>query len=217
MGSQKRSTKLTERQQRILAFIRTSIRKRGRPPTIREIGAEVGISSTSLVDYNLNALQKKGHLIRNRAVSRGIRLVEDLTSRGDLINVPVLGWIRAGHTTPRFDPVSVAECDDWVELTEDIVPRSDDLYALRVEGDSMIDALVNDGDVVIMSPHHDVRNGDMVAAWISDQEETTLKRFYLEGNQVRLQPANPTMEPMYFHPRNVTIQGKVVAVIRQLN
>jgi len=216
MGSHRKNKKLTERQQRILEFIRASIQKTGRPPTIREIGAAVGISSTSLVDYNLNALVRKGYLIRKKAVSRGIRLVEDIAGLGSSINVPILGWIRAGETTPRFDPVSVAECDDWVELTEDIVPHSEDLYALRVEGDSMIDALINEGDIVIMSPQPEVRNGDMVAAWIADREETTLKRFYLEDGHVRLQPANPTMEPMYFDPRNVVIQGKVVAVIRPL-
>jgi len=215
MVPRKATTKLTDRQQRILEFVRSFIRRQGRPPTIREIGVKVGISSTSVVDYNLNALARKGYLIRNREVARGIRLIEDMTGGGDLINVPLLGAIHAGEPTPPLDPIS-AESDEWVELTQDIVPQTRDLYALRVEGDSMIDALVNDGDIVIMTPSQDVRNGDMVAAWIIDQEETTLKLFYMESEHVRLQPANPTMEPMYFDPRNVQVQGKVVAVIRRL-
>ncbi len=217
MTARKAKKGLSERQEQILQFIREFTRKEGRPPTIREIGSAAGISSTSVVDYNLNALAKKGYLTRNPHVSRGIRIIEDLKRATDLITVPVLGLIHAGELTPPFDPVAVDESDDWLELTQDIVPQSQNLYALRVEGDSMIDALVNDGDIVVMTSNEDITNGDMVAAWIVDREETTLKRFYLEGERVRLQPANPAMAPMYFDAHNVQPQGKVVAIIRQLN
>ena len=217
MAARKAKKGLSERQEQILQFIREFTREEGRPPTLREIGSAVGISSTSVVDYNLNALAKKGYLTRNPHVSRGIRIIEELKQGTALINVPVLGLIHAGELTPPFDPVAVDESDDWLELTQDIVPQSQNLYALRVEGDSMIDALVNDGDIVVMTPNEDVNNGDMVAAWIVDREETTLKRYYREGERVRLQPANPAMAPMYFDAHNVQPQGKVVAIIRQLN
>ncbi|NOZ06733.1 MAG: repressor LexA [Chloroflexi bacterium] len=217
MAARKAKKGLSERQEQILQFIREYARKEGRPPTVREIGSAVGISSTSVVDYNLNALAKKGYLTRNPHVSRGIRISEMLKQATDLITVPVLGIIHAGELTPPFDPVTVDESDDWLELTQDIVPQSQNLYALRVEGDSMIDALVNDGDIVVMTSNENISNGDMVAAWIVDREETTLKRFYLEGERVRLQPANPAMAPMYFDAHNVQPQGKVVAIIRQLN
>ncbi len=217
MAARKAKKGLSERQEQILQFIREFTREEGSPPTLREIGSAVGISSTSVVDYNLNALAKKGYLTRNPHVSRGIRIIEELKQGTALINVPVLGLIHAGELTPPFDPVAVDESDDWLELTQDIVPQSQNLYALRVEGDSMIDALVNDGDIVVMTPNEDVNNGDMVAAWIVDREETTLKRYYREGERVRLQPANPAMAPMYFDAHNVQPQGKVVAIIRQLN
>jgi repressor LexA len=109
------------------------------------------------------------------------------------------------------------DVDDSIALTRDILQEKGPIYGLQVKGDSMIDALVYDGDIVIMKPETEPRNGDLVAAWLKAEKETTLKRFYRESkNRVRLQPANPTMEPIYVHPSNLEIQGKVIAVIRQL-
>jgi repressor LexA len=210
---------LSERQQGILDFIREFVGENQFPPTIREIGKRVGISSTSVVKYNLDALERKGLLERNRDISRGIRLAEEVMGHlAEVIQVPVLGRIAAGAPIPVPDAdFSPFGYDTTIELTRDIVKDSRDIYALEVQGDSMIDALIHDGDVVVMRHQQKVENGELAAVWLPDQEETTLKRFYLEGSQVRLQPANPTMGPMYFPAAKVQVMGKVVCVIRQLN
>jgi len=208
---------LSERQRKILDFIKSFALDNGYPPTIRQIGEAVSISSTSVVNYNLNALQKEGLITRDRTVSRGIRLAEslgELRAITDLIHVPLLGRIAAGVPIPVPEGSFVGET---IELTRDIVPTGKDIYALQVRGDSMIDAFINDGDVVIMRYQETAKDGDMVAAWLVNQEETTLKRYYHEGSRVRLQPENSRMQPIYVAPDNLRIQGKVLAVIRQVN
>jgi len=206
---------LSERQRKILEFIKSFALDNGYPPTIREIGEAVDISSTSVVNYNLNALQKEGHLIRDRTVSRGIRLSAGLgRAAADLIQVPLLGRIAAGNPIPVPEDGFAGET---IELTRDIVSAADDIYALQVRGDSMIDAFINDGDVVIMKHQEIAKDGDMVAAWLVNEEETTLKRYYREGNRIRLQPENSQMSPIYVAPDNLRIQGKVLAVVRQVN
>jgi len=205
----------------MMAFMRRFIAENGYPPSIREIGEAVGISSTSVVNYNLKALEKKKLIARDRTVSRGIRLLDETPVPGrvldNLIRVPLLGRIAAGS------PIPVPESDfslfdgETVELARGVLPDQEGLYALQVRGDSMIDALVNDGDIVVMKHQQQAADGDMVAVWIKDREETTLKHFYLEGDTVRLQPANPTMRPILVPAGNVEVQGKVVMVIRQLN
>lgn len=205
---------LSERQQGMLAFIEHHIRQSGRPPTIREIGSAVGISSTSVVDYNLQVLEKRGLVERDREVSRGIRLVGEGTPEGNVVSVPLMGVIAAGEPIPVPEDGPVGES---IELTREILKQEEGIYALEVKGDSMIDALIHDGDIVVMKHQREANNGDMVAVWIKDRGETTLKRFYREKDRVRLQPANPLMEPIYLHPRDVEIQGKVMVVIRQLN
>jgi repressor LexA len=199
----------------MLEFIRTYSAKNRYPPTIREIGQAVGISSTSVVNYNLNALQRGGHILRNREISRGIQLPE-MASTLPPIRIPVLGVIVASAPVPIPESDFSMMGDEVVELTRDIVDDDPELYALKVRGDSMIDALIHDGDTVIMKHQQDAHNGDLVAVWLKNEKETTLKRFYLEKDRVRLQPANPTMQPIYVHPSNVEIQGKVVVVIRKL-
>lgn len=214
---------LTTRQERMLEFIQRHIRETGYPPTIREIGQEVGISSTSVVNYNLNVLQEKGYISRVRETSRGLRIVGSQAGAlarplGWEFQVPLAGSIAAG------EPLRLPETDfsitdyETITLTQDILPPSPDLFALKVKGDSMIDALVHDGDIVVLRRQSQANNGDMVAAWLTDEGETTLKRFYWEreNNRVRLQPANPSLKPIYVHPARLEIKGKVVAVIRQL-
>jgi repressor LexA len=210
---------LSERQQRILEFLQEFISENRFPPTIREIGEEVGISSTSVVKYNLDALERKGHIERDSDISRGIRLVGDLAARAaGIIQVPLLGRIAAGTPIPVPDAdISPFGPESSIELTRDIVKDVNNTYALEVQGDSMIDALINDGDIVLMRHQRKVENGELAAVWITDEEETTLKRFYLEGNRVRLQPANPTMGPMFYPADSVEVMGKVLCVIRQLN
>jgi repressor LexA len=224
----KGSGALSERQTRIVKFLHKFMTEQRYPPTIREIGEAVKISSTSVVNYNLNRLEELGLIARDRTVSRGIRLLEPAwemlksvtreaaSAAQELIQVPLVGRIVAGAPVPV--PASDFEVmpGETVSLARDILRDTDKLYALQVQGDSMIDALVNDGDIVIMRHQQQADNGDLVAVWLNDREETTLKRFYRENGQVRLQPANPYMEPIYVNAENVEIQGKVVLVIRQL-
>ena len=209
---------LSDRQKKILNFVKSFTLDNGYPPTIREIGKAVEISSTSVVNYNLDALQRGGHIYRDRTVSRGIRLVdglEELTGASELVKILLLGRIAAGEPLLNFQDAFDPEMDT-IELTRDVVPNDKDVYALKVKGNSMIDALINDGDIVVMRHTETANNGDMVAAWITDREETTLKRFYNEGKRIRLQPENQTMEPIYVDAANVEIKGRVIAVIRQL-
>nr|MBC7245770.1 transcriptional repressor LexA [Chloroflexota bacterium] len=215
---------LSPRQKNILDFIRKFVQENGYPPTIREIGRAANISSTSVVNYNLNILQAKGYIQRDREISRGVKLVgrstleQELVFDQDIVRVPVLGRIVASEPVPipdeTFSPLDV---DESIALTRDIVQEQGPIYALQVKGDSMIDALIYDGDIVIMKAQKEAQNGDLVAAWLKTEKETTLKRFYWESkNRVRLQPANPNLDPIYVHPANLEIQGKVIAVIRQV-
>jgi repressor LexA len=209
---------LSVRQQKILDFIRRFGHEHGFPPTIREIGEAVDISSTSVVNYNLNVLVKKHFIERDSNVSRGLRLTEayeeEFLPPGDVVSIPIWGRIVAGEPLPV--PENSAFPDETVDIAVGMLDDTEDVYALEVDGDSMIDALINSGDVVVMKRQNVARNGDMVAALLRG-EETTLKRFFLEGDQVRLQPANPTMDPIYVPARDVEIQGKVIMVIRRLN
>ena len=211
--------KLSPRQQRILEFIRDFMDEHQFPPTVRDIQAGCEISSTSVVDYNLHILQRGQHLRRLPEVSRGIELLDGgpRGSRRDIARVPVLGSIAAGQ------PLPIPSGDSWhteelenIDLPSSLTKGKSDVYALRVKGTSMIDALVADGDLVLLEPIVQPENGDMVAAWLTDREEATLKRFYMEGNMVRLQPANATMEPITVPGENVAVRGRVVGVIRTM-
>jgi repressor LexA len=211
--------KLSERQKDMIDFIGKFSREKGYPPTIRQIGEAVSISSTSVVNYNLNKLERDGHIVRDLKVSRGVRLVEGPGRRGrdaNHVSIPLAGVIFASEPVMVGDTAQTAG-DEVIELTRDLISDEADLFALRVKGDSMIDAMVSDGDIVVMKKADRARNGDMVAVWLNDRNETTLKRFYLESGRVRLQPANPTMQPIYADPANVSVQGKVMLVLRQLN
>ena len=214
--------RLSERQRNILEFLGEYIAENGYPPSIREIGAATDTSSTSVVTYNLKRLEEKGYISRDREVSRGLKLTSSVRPQvplDALVQVPLLGRIVAGAPIPVPASDFHLMGDETVELTRDILGDPDGLYALQVEGNSMIDALVHDGDIVIMRYQHRVENGEMAAVWLKEREEVTLKRFYQEsGGRVRLQPANPTMQPIYVDdPRLVEVQGKVVMVIRQLH
>lgn len=210
---------LSERQQQIYNFMTRFSNEKGRPPTIREIGKAVGISSTSVVNYNLNILEKAGLIAREKQVSRGLRLVGANGRHvhdGRFIQVPLLGRIVAGKPVPIPEPGTSGFEGESVMLTRDLVPDSDNLYALHVRGESMIDASIHDGDIVVMRHQQIAQNGDLVAVWLKDDHATTLKRYYRESRKVRLQPANPTFKPIFKNPDEVEIQGKVVLVIRQL-
>ena len=208
---------LSERQQAILDYIRKFLRENEYPPSIREIMHTLGISSTSVVNYNLNALVREGCITRRKELARGIRLVDGTGFGGaaqSLMRVPVLGRIVAGEPVPvpegGFDP------SQYIELTRDIVNDESEIYALEVSGESMIDALINDGDIVVMLATNTIEDGAMAAVWLKREQEVTLKMVYREPGRIRLQPANPYMEPFYHDPENVEIQGKVLGVIRRL-
>ena len=212
---------LSERQYRILEFLSQYIERNGYPPSIREIGAATGISSTSVVSYNLRRLEEEGYISRDRDISRGLKLNSIARAQvmpDSVVRLPVLGRIVAGEPIPVPASDFALMGDETIELTRDILGDLEGLYALQVEGNSMIDALVHDGDIVVMRHQRQVENGDMAAVWLKDREEVTLKHFYQEqGGRVRLQPANPTMLPIYVDdPSLVEVQGKVVMVIRQL-
>jgi repressor LexA len=225
--------KLSSRQNRMLEMIREFVGEFGYPPSIRQIGEAVNISSTSVVSYNLDVLQRKGYLARDPEVSRGLRLVEDdddalgyaeqeaFQARGvrPQFLVPVLGVIAAGEPIPFPDSDFAPTDYEQIALPPDLLRDAEDVYALRVRGTSMIDALINDGDIVIMRHQQSGENGEMVAAWLKDEKATTLKRIYWEQDHkmVRLQPANPLMEPIYVHPSNLEIQGRVIGVLRLLD
>lgn len=208
---------LSHRQQAMLEYIERFLLENTYPPTIREIQRDLDISSTSVVDYNLNILEGRNLIRRNRNISRGIELVGRLSHPRHVVRVPVVGQIAAGLPIPVLDESMPNADSEQLEISTDLVgSRTDGLFALRVKGLSMIDALINDGDIVILRQQHTCDNGDTVAAWLRAEKETTLKRFYQEGDRVRLQPANAMMDPIYSTPDNVEIQGKLVTVVRPL-
>jgi repressor LexA len=200
-------SQLSDRQQRMLKFIAEYVSERGRPPTVREIGTAVGISSTSVVDYNLRILEREGHLRRDRELSRGI----ELAGRKQVPTIPVIGRIAAGQPIE-----AVTDPEDAVESSQRLVDQG--CYALRVKGQSMIEDHIDDGDIVIIRPQSNADDGDTVVALITSsgvpEGEATLKKVYREGARVRLQPANATMEPIYVQPRDLQIQGKVVSIVK---
>lgn len=212
---------LSGKQEQIIRFIKTFCRENRYPPTIREIQEQCKITSTSVVDYNLKALEEKGYLRRNRKISRGLELTALAgmePERGNLIAVPLVGQIAAGDPIPVPDDLAAGEFADTVDISSTLIDeRGDGLFALRVRGYSMVDALINDGDFVILRHANTCENGDTVAVWLKTERETTLKRFYQEGDRIRLQPANVTMDPIYCDPANVEVQGKLVGVVRALN
>ncbi|MCY3506591.1 MAG: transcriptional repressor LexA [Chloroflexi bacterium] len=205
---------LSTKQSQIMEFIRGFIEEKDYPPSIRDIQFGCGISSTSVVDYNLRRLEEKGLLRRDREVSRGIELL-DGTRRGRTVDVPVLGAIAAGEPIPV--PTSdrwASDVEDTVTVTEEMVRGHQNVFALRVKGESMIEDLIDDGDIVFLEPATTADDGDKVAVWLQDREEVTLKRLYREKDRIRLQPANSTMPPIYVDPENVRIQGRFISSIR---
>jgi len=195
-----------------MEYIREFYDERGYAPTVRDIMKGCNLSSTAVVQHHLKVLESEHQIERDSKVFRSIQLPD----RKNTIRVPLLGTIAAGS------PIPVMTSDTWhteavdtLELSGEIT-KGKDVFALKVSGQSMIDALIDDGDIVLLEPVKKVENGDMVAAWLIKEEEVTLKRFYKEDSRVRLQPANSQMKPIYTDLTNVNIQGRVVAVIRTL-
>ncbi len=203
----------SEIRERILEYIKYFFDERGYAPTVRDILKGCNVSSTSLVQYHLNVLEKEGQIRRDPEVFRSIQLVER-----NVREVPLLGTISAG------EPIPVVDADTWsnraeetLRVTTDIVGGKGDIYALKVKGTSMLDALINDGDVVIMEAAQTAEDGEMAAVWLKNEQEVTLKKVYREPGRIRLQPANSEMKPLYTGSENIEVQGKVVAVLRRLD
>jgi repressor LexA len=179
----------------------------GYPPTYDEIREAVGLSSKSHVGYYLRALEEDGLIERTPRTPRGLRLVGPGCTT---FEVKVEGTIAAGQPMELAD-----EPGSRIELTSDIADPGKDLFALRVQGDSMVDALVGDGDLVIVERRQEALRGQMAVVHLRDRNQATLKHIYPEGELVRLQPAHPTLPSFYVDARDVRIQGQVVAIIRQ--
>jgi len=218
----RKSKGLGERHQRILDFLLEYQRENTYPPSIREIGEKTGITSTSLVNYYLDQLEKMGKIERDLKISRGVR-ISGINSSGEMLRIPILGPIAAGIPLPEENPsVSYLQENEnrAVEIARTLLPHretGEGLFAVEVKGDSMIDAMINDGDIVVMKPASDAKNGEMVAVWLPRDNEATLKYFFREKDRYRLQPANPTMKPMYIKKSEpLEVKGKVVMVIRKM-
>jgi repressor LexA len=235
----RRSEGLSNRHKKIVQFLSEFQENSGYSPSIREIGESIGVKSTSLVDYYLKQLEDMGYISREQHISRSICLLKPVegtksaaekiaegirSARSDideLLRVPVMGRIVASEPIPMPSTDSAYfDSESSIEIARSLLPareKGEDLFALEVQGDSMIDAMVNDGDIVIMKRAQEARNGEMVAVWLDDKDETTLKYFFKEPKGIRLQPANPSMGPIFVeNPASLRIMGKVVMVIRQM-
>ncbi len=233
----RKSAGLGERHRKIMEFLTSFQDKNGYSPSIREIGDSIGVTSTSLVDYYLKNLEQHKYIERNQHVSRSIRILRPMypsftgevkrvarkaaQAASDFFSVPLLGRIVAGKPIPvPSSDLAYYDPESGVEIARSLIPAREnisELFALEVEGDSMIDAMINDGDIVVLRQANQAANGEMVAVWLDDNDETTLKYFFKENDRVRLQPANPTMSPIYINnPERLRIMGKVVMVIRQV-
>ncbi len=209
-----KTVKTPRTRERILNFIRDFLAEKGYAPTVRDIVRGCNISTTSVVQHHLDRLEREGYIQRDPQVFRSIRLVESPTPDN---MVPLLGTIAAGEPIPVPSAETwTSEAQDMIKVPSDFLPVRPPVFALKVKGTSMIDALINDGDVVLMKPAKSANDGEMVAVWLKDRQEVTLKRYFHDKNKIRLQPANPTMKPFYEPEENVEVQGKVVGVIRKL-
>ncbi len=207
---------LSSRQKSILDFTHRFLQKNHYPPTVRDIVSGCQISSTSVVDYNLKILEQRGFIRRRREVSRGIQLLTQSGLFGRR-GIPVIGQIAAGQ------PIPVPAADTWntvpseiIEVGEELIRGRDEVYALRVRGTSMVDELIDDGDLVLLEFTRVVEDGETAAVWLKLEKEVTLKKVYRERGRIRLQPANSNMKPIFVDPENIEVQGRVIAVIRQL-
>ena len=201
---------LTKRQEEILTYVKEYIVSHGYPPTVREIGRDLGVSSPATIHTHLNKLVEKGFIKKDGSKNRAIELLvenEFENKDPDIIEVPLLGKITAGS------PIEAIEMpDEYFSLPAYLVPNNKDVFTLKVSGTSMINAGILDGDIVIVQRQNVARNGEIVVA-MTDENEVTLKTFYKEDGYFRLQPENDTMDPIILD--NVTILGKAIGLYRK--
>lgn len=199
---------ITDRQQEIYSFIRSFADKRGIPPTLREIGEKFGIRSTNGVEGHLVALERNGLIKRERGKSRGL-----ITRSGDrgTVAVPLLGRVAAGQ--PVLSPEN-REGEIMVDPVLFKIRNASSLFALKVKGESMVNAHIMDGDILLVHAQNTGQNGDIVVALV--EGEATVKRFFIEKSRIRLQPENSSMQPLFFDRGDLLIVGKAVGVIRRI-
>jgi repressor LexA len=218
-----------------MEFLTEFQEEKGYSPSIRQIGANIKVDSTSLIDYYLNQLEEMEYIERDEHISRSIRILKPVyeasqqggmtlqrvPNPGEMLVLRLAGRIVASAPMPMpASDLAYYDPESSVEIARSLLPKREkisELFALEVQGDSMIDAMVNDGDIIVVKQVATAENGEMVAVWLNDTNETTLKYFYREGARVRLQPANPNLGPIYIeNPERMRIMGKVVMVIRQV-
>jgi len=197
---------LTKRQREILDFLNEFIQQHGYAPSLEEVGRRFGLSSLATVHKHLTNLQEKGFIKRAWNRSRSVELLQ-ARAGGRAVELPLLGYVAAGA------PIEAIATAETIAVPEDLVGKRD-TYVLRVKGESMIDEQIRDGDFVIVEDRKTAENGEMVIALLSNSD-VTLKKFYRENGQVRLQPANPSMQPMLIPADQVQVQGVVVGVMRK--
>ncbi|MBI2222298.1 MAG: transcriptional repressor LexA [Acidobacteria bacterium] len=197
---------LTKRQREVLDYLNDFIQQHGYAPSLEEIGRRFGLSSLATVHKHLTNLQDKGFIKRAWNRSRSVELTQTRTG-GRAVELPMLGYVAAGA------PIEAVAGTETIAVPEDLVGRRD-TYVLRVRGDSMIDEQIRDGDFVIVEDRRTAENGEMVIALLGGAD-VTLKKFYRDGARVRLQPANPAMQPILVDAGQVQIQGVVVGVMRK--
>jgi repressor LexA len=197
---------LTKRQREILDYLNDFIQQHGYAPSLEEIGRRFGLSSLATVHKHLTNLQEKGFIKRAWNRSRSVELMPTRTG-GRAIELPMLGYVAAGS------PIEAVAGTETIAVPEGLVGRRD-TYVLRVRGDSMIDEQIRDGDFVVIEDRRSADNGEMVIALLNGAE-VTLKKFYRESGRIRLQPANPAMQPILLDPNHVQIQGVVIGVMRK--
>jgi repressor LexA len=212
-----RNEGLGEMHRKILRVLEAYQRQNGYAPSIREIAKQISCESTSYIKYYLDQLQEMGYIERGERKSRSIRVIKPLSPTGNGNRINILGRIQAGMPIPipdsdfaLFDEESTLDLPDWM-----LPKKREGLFALEVQGDSMVDAMIADGDLVVLQRVPEATNGMLVAAWLKADRETTLKRYFLEDGKVRLQPANPAYQPIYAAAEDVEVQGQVILVIRR--
>lgn len=205
-------TKLSKRQQDILDFIKSEVRQKGYPPSVREIGEAVGLASSSTVHGHLARLESKGLIRRDPTKPRAIEILDNERSnipQPNVINVPIVGKVTAGQPITAIENV-----EEFFPLPENLAASDEQLFMLEIMGESMIEAGILDGDYVIVRQQNTANNGDIVVA-MTEENEATVKRFFKEADFFRLQPENSTMEPIIL--KNVSILGKVIGVYRHIH
>ncbi|GIN21357.1 MAG TPA: transcriptional repressor LexA [Bacillus bacterium] len=203
-------SKLSKRQEDILTFIKDEVKKKGYPPSVREIGKAVGLASSSTVHGHLERLESKGLIRRDPTKPRAIEVLDQentAVSASSAVNLPLVGKVTAGV------PISAVEnIEEYFPFPEQLIPSDDQVFILEIIGESMIEAGILDGDYVIVRQQNTANNGDIVVA-MTEENEATVKRFYKENGFFRLQPENSNMEPIIV--QNVSILGKVVGLYRR--